>query len=223
MPRPDVLRARVLGLHPDQLVCDDVHASAHNSAARLLPPHVPVCSLRVLTSDVERSDDAVDAMGCLCRPTPTIRCSCEPVICDDACVQAAVYRLMARIANAHNKHVCYRIVGKERRKRGAAAKEYVQERAIQAMDARVGKARTVVGQSYSHTQELRQRLRPDGSDKVQAQSPEELAGLDSFVTQLEAELAQAQAVLGVDWEPDVLESLIDTDSAGGSPSRDFTD
>ena len=115
-----------------------------------------------------------------------------------------------------------RIVGKERKKRGTAAKEYVQQRAIEAMDLRVGKARAVVGHSYTHMQELRQRMRPDGSDRAQSQAPESLERLDTYVEQLEAELAQAQAVLGADWEPDVMDSLPDSDdtySPGSSPDR----
>lgn len=71
--------------------------------------------------------------------------------------------------------------------RGTKAKQRDQAQALQAMDARLGKARTVVHSSCAHMHALRQRLQPG----LQGRDVQALAdGLETDVQQIEAGLAQ---------------------------------
>ena len=71
--------------------------------------------------------------------------------------------------------------------RGTKAKQRDQAQALQAMDARLGKARDVVHTSCTHMHTLRQRLRPG----LKARDLHSLAeGLEGDVQQIEAGLAQ---------------------------------
>ena len=79
---------------------------------------------------------------------------------------------------------------RERNMRGAKAKRREQERALQAMDARVDKARVVVNTSHAYVHKLKQRLKP-GMKPAQLETV--ARDLDNDVEQIEAGLAQVCA------------------------------
>jgi hypothetical protein len=54
-----------------------------------------------------------------------------------------------------------RIVQKERKKRGTAHKQHSQQQALQAMDMRLGRARTIIQQAYLDSKAMRVGLQPE--------------------------------------------------------------